>query len=43
MLEKKGWFNLLHAKTNDEVIKEESEKVIEVAFKIAETVEGGIE
>ena len=43
MLEKKGWFNLIHAKTNDELVKEESEKAIEVAFKIAETVEGGIE
>lgn len=43
LLEKKGWFNLMHAKNNDEVVKEESEKVIEVAVKIAETVEGGIE
>ena len=43
LLEVKGWFSLLHAKTNDEVIKEESEKVIGVAFKIAEAVEGGIE
>jgi len=43
MLEKRGWFNLLHAKTNDEVVKEGSEKVIEAAIKIAETVEGEIE
>ncbi len=43
MLEKRGWFNLMHAKTNDEVVKEESEKVIEAAVKIAETVEGEIE
>ncbi len=43
LLEKQGWFSLIHAKTNDDVIKEESEKVIGVAFKIAESVEGGIE
>ncbi|MGD0283297.1 MAG: HMA2 domain-containing protein [Dissulfurispiraceae bacterium] len=43
LLEQKGWFHLIHAKTNDELVKEESEKVIEVAFKIAESVEGGIE
>lgn len=40
MLEQKGWFNLKLAKTNDEVVKAEAEKVLEVAVKVAESVEG---
>ena len=43
MLEQKSWFKLSEAKSSDEVIKEESEKVIDAAVKIAETVEGGME
>ena len=42
ILEKKGYFHLIEAETCDERIEKTTEKVLKVAEKVIDAVEGGI-
>jgi len=42
ILEKNGYFRLTEAETSDELVEKTTEKVLEVAEKVIDSIEGGI-